>query len=273
MNRFQGFVDYSSCFPQSDTLWVVIGWIIFTGTVVSLIPQIQIIISKKSSFGLNSFSIIITSFGQFIILINIMCLRSSDFMGAKQQPLTRVMDRFMTFLNAFVLWILYLCVLFLNYVFFDTTTRSFRSDQQIRNERRRSIVMTIVGVCAQLGAIIVYVAVVFTTGFDSGVMRNLGKLLGSLSCGLVFTQYLPQMITTCRLKNHGSLSLILLGIQAPGGAVNAMFMCFGQSDHWTTWMSTLSAAIQQFVLLGICLMFRYRNKHLNEQAPLIDPEK
>jgi hypothetical protein len=34
----------------------------------------------------------------------------------------------------------------------------------------------------------------------------------------------------------------------------------GQGDDVTTWISILAAAIQQFILLGICVFFKIRRK-------------
>jgi hypothetical protein len=68
------------------------------------------------------------------------------------------------------------------------------------------------------------------------------------------------MITTCKIKSSGSLSLLLLAIQCPGGLINSIFMIFGQGDNWTTWLSILAAAIQQGILLVICLVFSAKKK-------------
>jgi uncharacterized protein with PQ loop repeat len=88
----------------------------------------------------------------------------------------------------------------------------------------------------------------------------MGKFFGTVAGLICVAQYLPQMITTCKLRSSGSLSLVLLSIQAPGGLLNAIFMAVGQKDDWTTYISILAASVQQFLLLGICLFFKVRKK-------------
>jgi hypothetical protein len=80
-SSFHGFVDYSVCFPQTAIVWMVIGLGITAGTVISLFPQWRLIVLQRSSFGLSTFTIFVTSFGQFIYIVNIMCLHSAEFIG------------------------------------------------------------------------------------------------------------------------------------------------------------------------------------------------
>lgn len=267
---FSGFVDYSLCFPESSVLWTIISFIIFFGTVISLIPQIHLIAAQGSSFGLNSFTIFVTSFGQFILVINILCLKGADFIGAVQYPLTATISRFMTFVNAFILWAMYLPVVFLNLIFFDKSPRLVRNGEQIAKDENFTRSMTIIGAIIQSGVAIMWVVIVFIYGFGSNYMVTMGRFWGTVSCFLVIAQYVPQMITTCKLRSNGSLSLMLLSLQAPGGLVNAMFMWIGQGDDWTTWISTLAAAIQQIILLGICLMFKWQKKNNRMNSPMME---
>ena len=269
-DSFHGFVDYSLCFPSSEVIWMIIAWIIFFGTVISLIPQIHLIVAQRSSFGLNSFTIFVTSFGQFILVMNILCLKSADFIGALQYPFTQTISRFMTFVNALMLWICYLPIVYLNTIFFDTEPRIVRNNEKIARERYLARAMFVIGPVIQLIIVLAYVAIAFLHGFGSSYMVSMGKFWGTLSCFLVIAQYVPQMWTTCKIRGNGSLSLILLAIQAPGGTVNALFMWIGQGDDWTTWISTLAAAIQQFILLAICLVFKWQRRHKRMNSPLVE---
>ena len=51
--RYSGFIDYSSFFPISEATWIILGSLITAGSVISVIPQISLIIKKRSSFGIN----------------------------------------------------------------------------------------------------------------------------------------------------------------------------------------------------------------------------
>jgi hypothetical protein len=52
----------------------------------------------------------------------------------------------------------------------------------------------------------------------------------------------------------------MLGIQFPGGLANALFMWIGQHESWSSWGSTMCAAIQQMILFLICAYFKIRQK-------------
>ena len=69
------FIDYSTSFVIPEFIWIFIGIIILLGSVGSVIPQILLIIKKNSSYGLSQFSIVLTSFGQYLCVQNIFFLQ------------------------------------------------------------------------------------------------------------------------------------------------------------------------------------------------------
>jgi uncharacterized protein with PQ loop repeat len=257
---FTGFLDYAPCFETGGIGWLVIGLLIGLGAIISVVPQIALIISQRSSFGLNSVTLFITSFGQFILLLNIVCLRSADFVGLSQYPFSETIGRLMTFINQACLWLGTLPIVFLNCVFFDRVPRAARPLETVRADQYFNRVFTLV-----LPGLALFLAAAFAVGIvlygiGSLYVVNMGKFFGTVAGLTCIAQYLPQVITTCKLKSSGSLSLILLSIQAPGGLLNSMFMAIGQGENWTTYISILATAIQQFFLLGLCLFFKLRKK-------------
>lgn len=267
-----GFTDYTSTMETgSSGIWQALGYIIFTGTVISLIPQIHSLIKMKSSYGINPMTPFVSNFSQFILLFNIICLRSSDFVAATQVNFFQVLPRLMTFMNAFALWIVYLPVILLITIFFDKEKRHNRPSDNLRKEWYFTVFFTCANIIGSFILLFIFFIMVFATGIGSKVITTMGKTFGTIALVSVIIQYIPQFITTCKLRDNGSFSLLLLAIQAPGGTASALFMAIGQNDHWTTWMSTLAASIQQFCLLFLCIIFkiqRRRKKRLNE--PLLN---
>jgi uncharacterized protein with PQ loop repeat len=260
-DSFAGFMDYFKSFdPPSEVGWMVIGFSILLGTVISIFPQVHVLISHRSSYGLNSFTIFVTSFGQFILVVNILCLRTSDFIGALQYAPGHWIGRFLTFINATALWFCYLPIVFLNLVFFDRQPRPLRGSDKIQAEAYFNRMMSILTPIVALVIVAVYVIGVVLHGFGSDYVVTMGRFFGTAACFLCIAQYVPQMVTTCKLRDNGSLSIPMLCIQAPGGLVNSLFLWLGQGDDWTTWISILAAAIQQFILLGICFFYKIRKK-------------
>jgi uncharacterized protein with PQ loop repeat len=239
---------------------MVIGFVIFSGAIVSVIPQIVLIVTQRSSFGLNSFTLFVTSLGQFILVINIVCLRSADFIGVLQYPFSAAIGRLLTVFIQAALWLGTLPIVILNLVFFDKAARPARPTSKIHAESYFNRILTLLVVFMGLMIVAFFVVGTVLNGPGSLYVVRMGQFLGTVAGLMCVAQYLPQMVTTCKLRSSGSLSLVLLSIQAPGGLLNALFMAIGQKDHWTTYISILVASIQQFLLLGICLFFKARKK-------------
>ena len=259
---FAGFIDYTSFYPISSVIWIILGTCLMIGTSVSVIPQIWLIIKNKSSYGLNPIAIFFTNINQFIIITNIVCLHPADFMGLPSiSPWYKPFSRLLTFGNAIALWSFYLPIVYLLLVFFDKTFREKRQEHQIKRDKILFNLMPCLLVLCSLILIIVFFIATGISGPQCIFSVDFGKVLGTVATVIVFIQYLPQMLTTFRLKDNGSLSILMLCIQAPGGTANALFLWIGQHDDWTTWISYLVAAIEQFILLGMCIYYKCSNKY------------
>jgi hypothetical protein len=262
---FAGFLDYSICYPASQSiLWQLVGWGLLCGTLASVTPQIRLLIYSRSSFGLNPFAIFLTSFAQVIMAVNVLCLRTADFVGILQYPLSHTIPRLQTFINYLALWVTFLPVPLLNMIFFDESPRIVRSADRIHTEKYFNRMFAIFAPAVAVLLVVIDLAGDGLYGYGSKYVVTTGKVYGSLGAVLCASQYVPQMITTCKLKSSGSLSLLLLAIQLPGGVINTVFLAFGQGDNWSTWVSILAAAIQQAILLTISLVFDARKRRTAE---------
>ena len=261
-----GFVDYSNCYHKVDVLWIITGACITVGTVISIIPQLYNIVKNKSSYGLNSFTLTATSLGQYVNVLNYYSLHAADFIGVISIPIGQWLPRLLSFINIFSLWYMYVGNTFLNAIFFDKKPREHRNEQQIRSNKKVTIGFTL-GlhvICITLS--VLYIVFGATDSFFGDVIMKYGYILGLTGGIIAIAQYAPQMYTTCKLESPGSLSLILLAIQAPGGTINSMFLAIGNQDNWTTWFPLIMGAIQQFILLFICIYFvcKARKRRLAE---------
>jgi uncharacterized protein with PQ loop repeat len=258
---YTSFVDYTSFFPISDTMWIITGTILTIGTVISVIPQIVAIIKNRSSYGLNPVTLFFTNLNQYLILINIITLHPQDFVGLpSQRPWYRALSRLLTFINAFSLWFTYLPLIFLCQIFFDTSFRANHDDRKMKLNRILAQALSGLMLIVANALFGIYIVSVILYGITNEFALAFGKTLGSLAIVIVFIQYLPQMITTFKLKDNGSLSLLMLCIQAPGGLCNSLFLWIGQGDHWTTWISYMVAASEQFVLIGMIVFYKCRRR-------------
>lgn len=257
---YSGFVDYSYFFENKELIWVAIGSVIFIGTVISVIPQILNLVRKKSNYGLNPMFVCLTNLGHFSVMTNIICMHTSDFPGLFQISVVRCLPTFLTFLNAFIMWVCYHSVIYLNIIFFDQEPRVKRGMKTLRRERKFAIGFTSSLLITFVAVTTAFYVLIFLKGMNTDSLHMVGHVCGVAAMCIGIAQYLPQMITTIRLRDHGSLSLVMLAIQFPGGFANALFMLFGQHEKWSSWLSTMSAAFQQMILFIICMFFKLRSR-------------
>jgi hypothetical protein len=133
-------------------------------------------------------------------------------------------------------------------------------------------------VFAFLGSVIfVYAAPSHTRGW--------ANFLGLLATALAAIQYIPQIITTWRLQETGSLSVPMMLIQTPGSFVFAASLAVRLGPGgWSAWGLFILTGLLQGVLLGMSLRFIWRDRQAakagntpavditadsNEQTPLI----
>lgn len=273
-SSWNGFTDYNGCYHDVQPLWILTGSLIFIGTVISLIPQLIRLVRLRSSYGISPSFVLITSLSQFLGTLNYISLHNADFFGIHQITITRTIPRLLTFANLFSLWILYLPVSALVIIFNDRKERPNKPSRNFKKEFLFSnfFIMTLHSI--SLSFIIVYFIIGFLKGFGSYDLLQFGKVTGTISTFITLAQYIPQIVTTCKIKDNGSMSIITLAIQAPGGTANAIFMIFGNNDHWTTFMSTLSSAIQQWLLFLLCVYYKIqqRRRRAQYQHPLVSPQ-
>jgi purine-cytosine permease-like protein len=60
-------------------------------------------------------------------------------------------------------------------------------------------------------------------------------------------------------QSRKSLSLATLGMQMPGALMVVIFQAMNNAD-FTTWTPFLLSAVQQFILILLCLFFMYKER-------------
>ena len=263
-----GFIDYSNCYHKVEPIWIVVGVGITLGTVISVIPQLWNFVKNRSSYGLNSFTVATTSIGQYVNVLNYVCLHGADFIGMISHPCTVFLPRLLSFINIFMLWYMYIGNTFLNFIFFDKQPRQRRTKKDIKLDYKVNLSFSLGLNVTNFVLTALYIIFGLFYGFESESLRRYGHILGTTGGVIAFAQYAPQMYTTCKLQDPGSLSLVLLAIQAPGGTINTLFLAIGNKDNWTTWLPLFVGATQQFILLFICIFFVCRNKKKRAQLAL-----
>lgn len=264
-----GFTDFRYRYPKVEIYWQVIGLIFWLVNFGSFLPQTVELVTSRSSYGLEPIATFFQSLGHFLLVINLFCFKSFDFVGFFQYHDPTAFPRVLTFCNMFFQWILLLPTVYQLMIYHDREIRQSRGSDLIRRDWIKAVGQAILLTLTDLSLLIVWIILGITYGFEQEASTSLGEICGTLSTILEFVFFVPQMYTTCKLKDSGSLSLLMLEIQAPADLANTLYMWLGTKDHWTTWLTILVDAIEEFTLLGTCLIFNClkakRNKELEKQ--------
>ncbi|EGG24148.1 hypothetical protein DFA_06294 [Cavenderia fasciculata] len=119
---------------------------------------------------------------------------------------------------------------------------------------------------------VIGVALVYGYGSKSTQLEGYAFFLGVLAAILVFFQWMPQIYTTWLADEIGSLSLVSLCIQVPG----ALLVCYFQlssGQSWITWFPYLATAIQEGVLVVLCIYYLVRDKRRKRKQEKEEQEK
>lgn len=110
-------------------------------------------------------------------------------------------------------------------------------------------------VMAHAIASIIELVIGFST--NDKILVSIANINGLLSTLLTFIKYVPQIFTTYRLKHPGTLSIGMMCIQTPGGAIFTATLFFTKGSHWSSWISYFFAFILQGILLSMCIYYEY----------------
>jgi uncharacterized protein with PQ loop repeat len=267
---WSGFVDYWGMYSEVHLFWIIGGVALVIGTSLSVVPQLYRIVRLRSCVGVSPLFVLITSIGQILVVMNMFCLNNAQFTGTLQISPSRTLPAFLSFGISFGLWLTYLPVCNMIITFYQHGPSWFGT-----------IAIAAATVLSEMLLMIIYfvVACFAGTGFSSDHLQYLGMVFGMAAAVVTVIQYIPQFITTCKLKDNGSFSLVMLAIQAPGGTMNMFLMAFGNGQHWSTWGSLAVSSVQQFSMLALCIFYKCRARAKKElpdrslSASLTGPKK
>ena len=96
-------------------------------------------------------------------------------------------------------------------------------------------------------------------------LRGWANFLGLLGTVLAAVQYIPQIITTWRLQETGSLSVPMMCIQTPGSFVFAASLAARLGPGgWSAWGLFILTGMLQGCLLAMSLWFLWRDRKASE---------
>ena len=244
-----------------DSNIIGVGIFITIGIILTYIPQFLKIIKTRSTFGISIKMIFIGNIANFANLFGtfmsdwskISCCSevSSKLCGATIVPLFQMAS---PWLCMFVLYVIYL--------YYYREEIHYYYEELIRYFH------------IYLGTILIItvsgVIVLLALPSNSSDISEIGDVFNIISVVFCIIQWIPQITTTYKYKEIGSISLLALAMQVPGS-----FLVFGYQDaminsRFSVGMPYLFAGIQQLILLIMGMFYEFSPKYNGRRNRLLD---
>ncbi|KAH6614057.1 PQ loop repeat protein-like protein [Boeremia exigua] len=279
-------IDHARCRELShpDIANFSVSVFIVVGILVSYLPQHYKIISRRSSRGLSPLFVLLGTVSGTASIANILTLPEStrDMACCKEIGRFPCAAALLGIAQIGVQWTCFFFIMMLFLIFFPRPLIP-GIDQDAEEEDiskmptwKEAVLVLAVSLAFFIFAFIG--SVVFVYAVPSHV-RGWANFLGLLATVLAAIQYIPQIITTWRLQEPGSLSVLMMCIQTPGSFVFAasLYARLG-SGGWSAWGLFIFTGCLQGCLLAMSLSFLWRDRQVQkrleqEASPDADSER
>lgn len=252
---------------------------IIIGIIISYLPQHIRIISRRSSFGISPYFVLLGTTSGTSAFANILvfpktaadvscCQEISGF--ACFAGLLGVFQMGMQWLSFFTMYVSSIyrfrastnaqASLLLFVIYFPRATSPTdptHSVSSTSNGPTYRTALAITAICLLHALVTLIISVAFAIRQPSA-LPAWANFLGILAAVLASIQYFPQIYTTFRLRCVGSLSIPMMCIQTPGSLVWAASLAAREGTKgWSVWGVLVVTACLQGTLLVMAIYFEY----------------
>lgn len=252
---FEGPEDFCKVYEGASVANFALLVTITIGIVASYIPQYLRINLKRTSEGLSTNFLLLGSCLSIFTLTNII-LVSSRARGCCLGGHLTLFNCLNLQINLMQIGIQCVCAIMILVMVLVLTKHSVKQDREEYARIQR------VGRWVMAHALILFVQVL--VGLYSGnraLLLSIANANGLLSTALTMMKYVPQIHTTYKLKHPGTLSIGMMCIQTPGGALFTLTLMMTKASQWSSWISYFVAFILQGFLLSMCIYYEYFKGH------------
>ncbi|KKZ62635.1 hypothetical protein EMCG_03045 [[Emmonsia] crescens] len=234
---------------------------ILFGILLSYLPQHYRIISRRSSFGISPYFILLGTTSGTFAFANIFVLPRSgeDIACCKEINGLSCFAGLLGILQVGVQALCFSIILFLFVTFFPRSTPSTLTKPSSTTTPSFRIALLVTAICI-LQTIATAIVVIIIVVAHSDQRQFCANLFGITAAVLSSIQYFPQIYTTFRLRRVGSLSIPMMCIQTPGSLVWAASLAARLgTEGWSSWGVYVVTALLQGTLLIMGVYFEYIN--------------
>ncbi|CEJ56481.1 Putative PQ loop repeat protein [Penicillium brasilianum] len=240
----------------------VLSTLIILGILISYLPQHIRIISRRSSFGISPYFVLLGTTSGTSAFVNILVFPKTAADVTCCQEISGLAC-FAGLLGVFQMgmqWLCFFSILLLFVIYFPRATSPTdptHSVSSTSNGPTYRTALAITAICLLHALVTVIISVAFAIRRPSA-LHSWANFLGIVAAILASIQYFPQIYTTYRLRCVGSLSIPMMCIQTPGSLVWAASLAAREgAKGWSIWGVLLVTASLQGTLLVMAIYFEY----------------
>ncbi|KAJ4301563.1 hypothetical protein N0V90_003656 [Kalmusia sp. IMI 367209] len=233
---------------------------ILVGILVSYLPQHVKIIMRRSSRGLSPMFVLLGTVSGTASIANILTLPEStrDMACCSEIGSFPCAAALLGIAQIGVQWTCFFFIMLLFLIFFPRNAQDPEEQDSNLPTWKEAIVVLALSLTFFVFAFLGSVTFVYAAPTH---LRGWANFLGLLGTALAAVQYLPQIATTWRLQETGSLSVPMMCIQTPGSFVFAASLAVRLGPGgWSAWGLFILTGMLQGVLLGMSLWFLWRDR-------------
>ncbi|KAI1261039.1 ATP synthase F0 [Xylariaceae sp. FL1019] len=238
-----------------------ISILIILGIMLSYVTQHYRIISRGSSDGISPYFVLLgvtsanAQFGNILVLPE----SRADVACCKEVSAFECTAGLLGIAQIGTQWVCFAIILVLFLVFFRRDDADL-DDEELEQDPDRPSWRTALGVgglCLLHGLFVVVVSAALAFGAPTH-LGTWANVLGVMSAALAAVQYIPQIWTTYKLKHAGSLSILMMTIQTPGGFLFAASLAARLGWRgWSSWGVYVLTAFMQGILLSMAIRYEW----------------
>lgn len=240
----------------------ILSVLIIVGILVSYLPQHIRIISRRSSFGISPYFVLLGVTSGTSAFTNILVFpKTSQDIGCCHE--ISGVACFASLLGVFQMgmqWLCFFSILILFVLYFPraaSPTDPIAPASTTANTPTYRTALSVTAICILHALVTLIISVAFATRNPSA-LPAWANFLGIFAAILASIQYFPQIYTTLRLRCVGSLSIPMMCIQTPGSLVWAASLAAREGiKGWSIWGVLVVTACLQGTLLTMAIYFEY----------------
>ncbi|KAJ5648266.1 hypothetical protein N7490_004638 [Penicillium lividum] len=240
----------------------VLSVLIIFGILISYLPQHIRIITRRTSFGISPYFVLLGTTSGTSAFANILVFpkTAQDVACCKEIDGLACFAGLLGVFQVGMQWLSFFSILLLFVIYFPratSPTNPVASVSSTSSGPTYRTALTITAICLFHALATLVISVAFALRQPTA-LPAWANFLGVLSAILASIQYFPQIYTTFRLRCVGSLSIPMMCIQTPGSLIWAASLAAREGvKGWSIWGVLVVTACLQGTLLVMAIYFEY----------------